>query len=195
MWTHHLALLLTAVLQVPNTVQPPSDGYMTVTDYKAPPPSLEQTFVVAAIVARVASVGEQVRRKLPTRDGPSPVETVYTIRIVEVLKGSDRGVTQNMTLDITVPVGTLVDSQGRRQTANAPALAKITPGNEYVVFLESLPDGGYGPAYGPAGIFPLVGNSVSVPETARRWSVFGGQETASRAGFLTELRRLRTQSK
>jgi hypothetical protein len=184
-----------AVLQVPNTAQQPSDGYMTVTDYKAPPPSLEQTFVVAAIVARVASVHELVRQKTPAREGPSPVETVYTVRIIELLKGSERGVTQNTTIEITVPVGTLVDPQGRRQTANAPALAKITPGNEYVVFLEPLPDGGYGPAYGSAGIFPLVGNSVSVPETVRRWSVFAGQENVSRAGFLTELRRLRTQSK
>ena len=48
-------------------------------------------------------------------------------------------------------------------------------------------------AFGPSGVFPIVGNLVTVPARVRQWSQFGGQEKVTSASLLGSLRELRTR--
>jgi hypothetical protein len=74
--------------------QVPAGGQLHVTDYERPPESLEQMFGRARAVARVVVTNRLVRERPEAAHGKGSVETIYRVRLVEVLKSDDVGLAE-----------------------------------------------------------------------------------------------------
>jgi hypothetical protein len=163
---------------------------LRVRDYKPPPDTMAEMFDYAKLVALVAPTGQRVRTRVDTT-GRSKVETEYSLSIVEVFKADDTSVAQRRAVEVIWPVGTTTDADGRQHTSRSQDIPDLAAGSDYIVFLEQFSDESYGPAFGPSGVFPIVGSLVVVPARVRQWSQFGGQGKISRASMLGTLRELR----
>jgi hypothetical protein len=190
-WTGEQLTMCVVVLSATLTSTDAQVGpTLRVRDYQPPPDTMAEMFDYAKLVAVVTPTGQRVRTRVDAI-GRSKAETEYLLRLVELFKADDTSMAQRKALEVIWPVGTTTDADGRQITSISQDIPDLAAGSDYIVFLEQFSDGSYGPAFGPSGVFPIVGHLVVVPSRVRQWSEFQGADRISRASMLGTLRELK----
>jgi hypothetical protein len=164
-----ISLLLLA--SGPAHAQQHYDG--AIVDYQVPPAATEAALFDKSVIVVRGRVED--KREIPDAGGTS----VYTLRILELLKNDGRFFVDNL-MDVHRHGGLGVKNQERGFTP-------FEVGDEVVLFLEQSLNGWYWPLVGPDGAFKLT-NGRTRPY-GERGAVSKKHAGRSTAEFMAELRR------
>lgn len=121
------------------------------------------------------------------RPGVRIPTTQHMVDVVEVLKGE--GTAPGATIIVSQAVGETSDGLVKHDGGGD----RFSPGEEYVLFLESSRAGGYGPAWGHGGAYRIVGDTVTIPYVARR--IWDNRDAIPALEMLKILHQLRARTR
>jgi hypothetical protein len=153
-----------------------------------PPPALEKMWLGASLVVRVKVLTQGKPMLDPTASDPLVIRHP-TAQVLETFKTTARAAVGD-TVTLFQVGGTLMANGKDVTTVSSEPL--LEPGEDAILFLKSVRDGGFVSAYG-GGVFPIDPSTgdIAVPALDRRVSDFGGRATVPRDDVLRVLRALR----
>jgi hypothetical protein len=163
---------------------------ISIPDFEAPPPTLDQLWDRSDAIARVDI--ERSHLRAIGAPGRKVVITDHHARVLEIFKGDD-SLKQGNPVLISQYGGTL-EVDGREVTTSTGGMHRASLGEELIVFLKKWHGvGAFSIAYGPSGMFQLSAEAVTLPEFVRPYKEFGGAAQLSRTNLIEILRAKATQ--
>jgi hypothetical protein len=150
-------------------------------------------------VSQLVIVAEPFTGRPILSQDQSYISTIWTVRIVETIKGSDRA---GSLVRIIVPGGRMTFADGSTAEIRTPGLDPLVPGGRVVFFLEAIESfmpkdlitaetrGSYVPKLGPQGVIRLGADGVH-PQGRQTDEIRKLHDRESVDTFLSKLRQVK----
>lgn len=105
-------------------------------------------------------IGEAISNICLLSQNSSVVETVYTFRVNEAIKGN---LSVGETIKIALPGGLVPQADNSMLLVNTPGFKKMKNNSTYLLFLKEKPRQEFSSVRGPQGIFEFINSSSAIP--------------------------------